>query len=424
MKLLLGLLIAFSTHAAGPVHLIELQGSINPGSAAYITESLQAAQQQQAQALILKLDTPGGLLSSTRDIIQGFSAATIPVVVFVAPGGASATSAGALITISSHVAAMAPGTNIGAAHPVGGGGEDVKGDMGVKVTNDTAALARSQAALRGRKAEAAETFVTKSASFAPDEAVKAGVVDFVATDLEDLLRKLDGRKVALQGETRTLATKGLSAASLVQGEMTMRQSLLHFFADPSISAILMTVGGIALYAEVSAGFTLIAPGVIGAFCFLLAFISLRMLPINTGGALLFGLGFLLLIAEIFVTSYGLLMISGVAAIFLGGLFLMDPASTSMQVPLPLLVSLVLALGGIGGFIGFLVLRERKRLAGFQPMDRLQNAVAEIVTVEGLSGSAYVNGELWQYESSESFMPGEKALVTAVSGLKVTLKRRT
>lgn len=420
MSLVLALFFSLVSYAA-PVQLLELRGSINPGSAAYVVESLQLAQQEKAQALILRLDTPGGLLSSTRDIIQSFSTSTIPVIVYVAPGGASATSAGALITISAHVAAMAPGTNIGASHPVGGQGEDVKGDMGLKVTNDTAALARSQATLRGRKPEVAESFVTKSASFSAEEAKKAGVVDLVAGDLDDLLRQLNGRKVHLQDREATLDTASLGAMGLVRREMNAKQKFLHTIADPSITTILLTAGGVAFYAEVSAGFSLVAPAVIGAFCFLLAFVSMQTLPINTGGVLLFGLGFVLLLAEVFVTSYGLLTVGAVAALFLGGLFLMDPGSTSMQVPLPLLISLVMGVGIVVGLIGFIMWRDRHRHG--TSLLTLKGAEATIFSVSGQGGKAYVNGELWNFESPETFAPGEKALVTSVHGLKVTLHRR-
>lgn len=424
MILFLSLFFSTFGQAAGPVHFLELHGSINPGSASYILESLAAAQKENAQALLLRLDTPGGLLSSTRDIIQSFSSSNIPVIVFVAPGGASATSAGALITISAHVAAMAPGTNIGAAHPVGGQGEDVKGELGRKVLNDTAALARAQAQLRGRKPEAAETFVTQSASFSPDEAMKAGVVDLLAADTGDLLRKLEGRKVKLQNPDReiTLHTARLGTTGLVRREMNAKQSFLHFIADPSISAILMTVGGVAFYAEVSAGFTLIAPAVVGIFCFILAFVSMQMLPINTGGAMLFSFGFVLLIAEIFVTSYGLLSVAAVAALFLGGLFLVDPASSAQRIPLPMLLALVAAVAVVAGAITYLILRDR-RLQG-PPIDRMRNAEASVVTIEGKNGTAYVNGELWQFESDDPLSPGDKAKVIAVQGLKVTLQRRT
>jgi membrane-bound serine protease (ClpP class) len=420
----LSLLFASFVQAAGPIHFLELHGSINPGSSAYIVESLASAQQQKAQALILRLDTLGGLPTSTREIIQSFSTSQIPVVVFIAPGGASATSAGALIAISAHVAAMAPGTNIGAAHPVGGKGEDIGGDMGRKVLNDTAALARAQATLRGRRPEAAETFVTKSASFSPEEALKAGVVDFMANDTDDLLRQLNGRKVKLQNPDREiiLSTANLGPMGLVRREMNMKQSLLHTIADPTISALLMTVGGIAIYAEVSAGFTLVAPAVVGVFCFLLAFVSMQMLPINTGGAMLFSFGFVLLIAEIFVTSYGLLTLAAVASLFLGGLFLIDPSSSAQRVPLSVLISIVAGVAAIMGMITYLVLRDR-RLQG-APIDRMRDAEAEVVNISGSFGTAYVNGELWQFETTDTLSPGDKAKVTAVNGLKVTIQRRS
>jgi membrane-bound serine protease (ClpP class) len=204
--------------------------------------------------------------------------------------------------------------------------------------------------------------------------------------------------------------------------MNAKQAFLHAIADPSITTILLTAGGVAFYAEVSAGFSLVAPAVIGAFCFLLAFVSMQTLPVNTGGVLLFALGFVLLIAEVFVTSYGLLTVAAVVALFLGGLFLMDPASTSMQVPLPLLIALVGGVGIVAGSIGYLVWRDRHRHG--TSLLTLNGAEATIFSVSGNGGRAYVNGELWQFESTETFAPGDKAQVTGMHGLKVTLTRRT
>lgn len=417
---------ALSLANTGAVHFLEIRGSINPGSAAYFIESLAAAELAEAQALLLRLDTPGGLLSSTRDVIQAISAANIPVIVYVAPGGASATSAGALITISAHVAAMSQGANIGAAHPVGSGGEDVKGVMGEKVTNDTAALARAQAALRGRKVEAAEAVVTKSQSFSAEEAQKNGLIDVLAPDVDALLRALDGRKVKMsegQLHERVLRTKHLSAASLTQVEMNWKQKFLHLVADPSISAILLTMGGMAIYAEISSGFSLVFPGLVGLFCLLLAFVSMQTLPINVGGSLLFVLGFALLVAEIFVTSYGLLTVAGLAAVFIGGLFLIDPGSSSMRVPLWILFPLVASVASIALGVGYLLLRDR---TGGPAPDPYLTAEATVATVEGdgRHGTASVGGEIWRFESAEPLKVGDIVFVKSTRELTLILERRT
>jgi membrane-bound serine protease (ClpP class) len=408
---------------AAPFRLIEVRGTINPGSASYILETIKTAEAEQAEGVILRLDTPGGLLSSTREIIQGISQSAVPFIVFVSPGGASATSAGALITLSAHVAAMAPGTIIGAAHPVGQGGEEVKGPMGDKVTNDTAALARSQAALRGRNEETAALIVTKSQSYSPTEAVKSGAVDFVAADLNELLTKMHGRKVTVENPRRevTIQSAGEKAEGLALTEMNLRQKFLHLIADPNISTMLLALGALAVYVEVSSGFSLVIPGIVGVFCVLLGAISLQMLPINVGGALLFALGFLLLAAEIWVTSFGLLTVAALVCLFLGGLFLIDPSAGTMQVSLGLLIPLVASMAVIMGMIGYMIARDRRGLAAGDSLVGLRGRVKR-VEGDGRSGVARVNGELWNIESDETLQTGDEVLVTEVDGMRLRVKK--
>jgi membrane-bound serine protease (ClpP class) len=427
-NLLLSVLSTLTAFAAAPFHYIEVEGSINPGSSSHITEAIKAAEAEGGQGLILQLNTPGGLLSSTRDIIKGINSSSVPVIVYVAPGGASATSAGALIALSSHVAAMAPGTNMGAAHPVGQGGEEVKGPMGDKVTNDTAALARSQATQRGRNAEAAEQIVRKSESFSPEEAVKKKVVEIVASDLDGLLKALHGRTVTVENPQRrvTLDTAGAAATSLVKKEMNLRQKFLHLIADPNISALLIALGGLAIYAEISSGFSTLIPGVFGLFCLLLGFVSLQTLPVNVGGALLFALGFGLLVAEAFVTSYGLLTAAALTAIFLGGLFLVDPATTDMRVSLSLLIPMVGGTAVVLAAVAYMFYRERR--SGGLPEekgDQVVGTVAKVaqITGTGIEGTAYANGELWSFDSDEPLQPGDEAIVASLRGMRIQLRRR-
>lgn len=413
--------------AANLGHYIEIQGSINPGSSSFLLESIAEAERADAKLLIVRLDTPGGLLTSTRDIIQGISKSRVPVLVYVSPGGASATSAGALIGLAAHVTAMAPGTNLGAAHPVGQGGEDVKGAMGEKVTNDTAALARSQAALRGRSAEAADLIVTKSKSFSAEEAVKAGAADLVATDLADLIRKIDGRKITLgeAGAPHVLHTKNLTADSLVRREMRLQQRLLHFIADPNISAMLLAIGGLAIYAEISSGFAAVIPGLIGLLCILLGLVSLQALPINVGGALLFALGFVLLIAEIYITSFGFLTVAGLAALFFGGLFLIDPSASDMRVSLSILIPMVAGVGIVAATIGYMLIRESwktKRIAADPVLD--STARVESVEAGGRAGTVLVNGEIWRFSSKSPVQIGDLCKVTQINGLSLEIERRT
>lgn len=405
-----------------PIAYAELEGTINPGSAAFLKDAVERATQMQAQALVIRLDTPGGLLSSTRDIVRIFSTATLPIVIFIGPGGARATSAGAIMTVAAHYAAMAPGTNIGAAAPVGQGGKDIEGDMAKKAKNDTAAMVRSQATLRGRDAAAAEKMVLESLSHSPAEAVKLKIVDAEAKTLGDVLQSLDGREflVGEKGEKVKVVTTGLDAASLARIEMTLPQRFLHFVADPNISTILMAVGGMAIYAEVSSGFSLVFPGLIGLFCLLLAFVSLQMLPVNIGGLALLVLGFVLLLAEAFVTSFGLLAVGGVASIAIGALFLVDTSLADIQVSLSLLIPILAGIAFVTGVMAYLLTRERTGKVFDLVLG--QAATVETVAADGRSGTALVAGEIWKFTSDTAFAPGDKAEVTGKNGLILRLAK--
>lgn len=391
-------LLTLITNAwATDIALINLKGSINPGSAAFIKDALSSAQSQNLQALILKLDTPGGLLSSTRDIVQAISLSKIPVITFVAPGGASATSAGAIIGISSHVLAMAPGTNIGAAHPVEGSGQDVKGNMGEKIVNDTSALVRSQAALRDRNVVLAQEIVQKSTSLTPEEAQKQTLIDIIAKDNDDLMKQLDGREIKVdeQGKTVLLETTG---ASLKVFEMTLSQKILHLLADPNISTMLMALGGIAIYAEVSSGFTVIAPGVFGVISLVLAFISLQLLPIHVGGLILLFSGAVMLIAEAFLVSYGLLGFFGLASIVLGAMFMIDPASgADLKVSWAVLGPTLSGIAVVFAFIAWQLRLSRENTKVFDP---LVGVIGKLDTLnpDKKSGKILVQGVLWDFTS--------------------------
>jgi membrane-bound serine protease (ClpP class) len=397
---------------AGGVHVVEVRGSINPGSAAYVLESLAAS--RDASLFVIELDTPGGLLSSARSLIQGISESPVPVAVWVTPSGASATSAGALIALSADVIALHDGANIGAAHPVGGSGEDIKGAMGEKVLNDTAALARAQAAKHGRNVEAAEAFVVHSRSFSAGEAVEKHLADFVVDDLGSLVRRLDGRVI------RGVAVHG---GDVIRHAMTPKQKFLNFVADPNVSAALLSLGGLAIWAEVSSGFSSIAAGVVGVFCFVLGLVSLQTLPVTTGGEIFLLLGFALLVADALVVNHGLLSVAALVSLTLGALFLIDPGSGSMHVSLSLLVPLVLGLGLVLGLVGYVVSRDR---AAVRPGNSLEGLPARVSTVDadGRSGTAYVQGELWRFESVTEVRAGDQLEVSSAKDLKLQLSRRT
>jgi membrane-bound serine protease (ClpP class) len=276
------------------VDLIVIDGSINPAVDDFIRESIARAKSKGARALIIQLDTPGGLLSSTRTIVKEIFAAPVPVIVYVAPTGSGAGSAGVFITLSAHIAAMAPGTNIGAAHPVAGGGQEVKGVMGEKIENFVASFSETIARQRGRNAEWAIQAVRKSVSITEKEALKQNVIDIVAKDIDDLLQQAHGRKVDLDGRESTL---DLRSARVVRLEMSLKQRVLNAIANPNIAYLLMMAGILGLYFEFSNP-GVIFPGVAGAICLLLAFASLQVLPFNYVGLILILLGIALLIGGV------------------------------------------------------------------------------------------------------------------------------
>ncbi|HBH82151.1 MAG TPA: serine protease, partial [Nitrospira sp.] len=293
------------------------EGVINPVAAEYLHDALTFAQSSGAQALILKLDTPGGLDTSMRLMIKDMTASTTPVIVYVAPSGGRAASAGVFLTMAAHVAAMAPGTNIGAAHPVAMGGGEMDSTMKEKVENDAVAYIKSIADQHGRNVSWAEEAVRKSVSVTEQEAIKLKIIDIVAENMPALLRQLNGRKVNLPTGSLTLSTDN---AMLHDYPMGTRLELLKILSDPNIAYLLMSIGTIGIMAELySPG--AILPGIIGAISLILAFYSLQSLPVNYAGALLVILGAVFLLLEISVTSYGLLALGGVAAMTLGGLLL-------------------------------------------------------------------------------------------------------
>jgi membrane-bound serine protease (ClpP class) len=307
--------------------------------------------------------------------------------------------------------------------------------MGDKVTNDTAALARSQAALRGRNQATANLIVTESKSFSAEEAVKIGAIDLVATDLNDLLKKINGRYVLVAGSEKkiSLNTEGITSDQIIQHEMSLKQKFLHFIANPNISTLLITLGSIAIFSEVKTGFTAVIPGLVGAFFMILGLISLQTLPINTGGALLFGLGFLLLFAEIYVTSFGLLAVAGIVSLMVGGLFLIDPASSDMRVSLALLIPLVASTALITLTIGYLIAKDSlfgKKNSG----DPLLQTVGEVKVVthnasdsslegRGRTGLVFVNGELWQFKSKDDLTVGDFCKIIQINGLLLEVERK-
>jgi membrane-bound serine protease (ClpP class) len=389
---------------ATQIHYIKIKGTINPGSADYIVSKVKLANDQGAGALAIELDTPGGLLSSTRQIIQAINQSSVPVVVVVTPSGSSATSAGALIALSANWVAMEEGTNIGAAHPVASGGQTIEGTMGDKVTEDTSALARAQAQLHGRNSEVAAKMVTQSLSLSADEALAKNIANQVLkAGLERPLEAIAWEKVIKNWKVQPI--------QWIYQPMDLKHQLLHTIADPNISTLLLSLGGLAIYTEISAGFTLIAPGVIGVFLLILGFISLQMLPITTGGGVLVLLGLSLLVAEIFVTSFGLLAIAGTICLFLGSLFLVDPLALNLTVSMSLMVNLFGAILLIIGFLGWRFYQDSR----VSVKSGIEAMIGQSATI--LSGSTLqYQGEIWNYESTEAYPIDHTVTLISFDGL--------
>jgi membrane-bound serine protease (ClpP class) len=414
---LLGLGLPWLVPASGAgahVTVATYEGVINPVAAEYLHDALAAAEAGRAQALIVKLDTPGGLDTSMRLIIKDITNAPIPVAVYVSPSGGRAASAGVFITLAAHVAAMAPGTNIGAAHPVAMGGGEMDKTMKEKVENDSVSYIKSIAERRGRNVKWAEDAVRKSVSVTEKEALELKIIDLVAEDVPALLARLDGRTVSLAGGSVTLHTQGIEARDFPMG---WRMEALKALSDPNIAMLLMTIGTIGILAELyNPG--AILPGIVGAISLILAFYSLQSLPINYAGVLLILLGIVLFILEIKVTSYGLLTLGGIAAMTLGGLLLVKTDAPFMQVSLSFLLPTVVTAAAIMFAMAWMAMKARGRV----PVTGKESMIGEIATAKtdvAPHGQVLLHGELWEAVSEQPIKRGDEAEVRSVEGL--TLK---
>ena len=393
--------------------IIELEGPINPGTALFVVRGLEKARETNASLAIIRLDTPGGLASSMRTIIKAILNSPVPVVVYVGPKGAGAASAGVMITVAGHVAAMAKGTNIGAAHPVSTGGKDIGDDMGKKVVNDMAAYARGIAEEKGRNGEWVEKAIRESVSITADEAHEKKVVDLVVEDMDDLLKTLDGREVTTSSGTVTLKTSGIEKTVYSPG---FRDKLLQTISDPNISYILMMIGLAGLYFEL-ANPGAIFPGVIGGISLILAFFSFQTLPVNYAGVMLILLAIIFFIAEVKVASYGMLSVGGIISLTLGSIMLYGDTGVSIKLMLPT----ILLVGGFFVVVAGIAFRtiHRKPLGGADGLPGEIGVVTETVDPEGL---LFVHGETWRAFSKEKLEKGEKAEVVAINGLLLEVKK--
>lgn len=408
----------------GEIVEIEINGSINPSTVDYIKTGLSEARARNAAALLILLDTPGGLLNSTKDIVKIILNSEVPVIVYVYPRGATATSAGVFITLSAHVAAMSPGTSIGAAHPVmlGGGQrgpgkkpEEKKDDkssdvMNEKIENFASSFMESIAKERGRNAEWAVDSVRKSVSVTADEALKKKVIDIISPDIPTLLSEIDGKEVKLSGKSARLETAGAKTQRL---EMSLRQKVVNILSTPDIAFLLLSLGSLGIFLEFyNPG--LIFPGVAGLIALLIGFVSLQILPFNYAGLILLFVAMALLISEVYVTSYGLLSLAALACLVFGGLLLFDTPESDLGVSRGTIAAVAVAIGLLSVFIVYLGVKSFKVpiQGGFEGM---VGQKGEVVSWSQKSGKVYVGGEYWEATGEREFSPGEKVKVIESTG---------
>lgn len=401
------------------IYVIKIDGAINPATADYIHTGIKQAEENRAECLIIQLNTPGGLLKSTRVIVSDLLESRIPIVVYVSPGGAQAASAGVFVTMAAHIAVMAPGTNIGAAHPVSLEGQQ-DSIMMEKATNDAAAFIRTISEKRHRNVKWAEDAVRKSLSITETEALKERVIDTIATNINDLVEKIDGKKVETVDGVKTLATKN---AEIVTIDMTFQQEILGILSDPNIAYILFMLGIYGLLFELYNPGSIL-PGIVGVISLILAFYSLHTLPINYAGLGLIIFAIILFLLEIKVVSHGLLAIGGTISLILGSLMLINTESTLefVELSLPVILSVV-----IFTLLFFLVAiglgikaQMRKPTTGWEGLVGEQGEAISDLNPEG---RVHVHGESWSAESVDGkIRKGTKITVTQVSNLKVKVKK--
>jgi len=407
--------------AANQIVVVKIFGAINPAVAEFVSQEIHQANKEQQALIVLNMDTPGGLDTSMRQIIKKIQSSHVPVASYVSPSGSRAASAGTFITIASHIAAMAPGTNIGAAHPVNmmGGNNEQESTMDKKVVNDAAAYIRSLAELRNRNSHWAELAVVKSVSISAEEAKRLNVIDLIAGNVKALTLAIDGREIQTASGPMILKTGRLE---IVYHEMSPRLKMLDIISNPNVAYVLMMIGVVGLYFEMSNP-GLVFPGVIGAVSMVLALYAMQTLPIDYAGLLLVLLGALFFIAEIGVMSYGLLSIAGVVSIFLGSTMLIDSDDPAMQISQSILYpTLGLTIVFSIGIIVFATqTRNLKMQGGAEGMLGETGIVKENLNPHG---RVLVHGELWEAECEGEIMEGEHVIVESVEGLKVRVKKNS
>jgi membrane-bound serine protease (ClpP class) len=399
------------------VVVAKVDGVVNPVMSEFITQGIGKATKEGAEAFVIELDTPGGLDLAMRDIIKSILSSEIPVIVYVSPGGARAASAGVFITMAAHIAAMAPGTNIGAAHPVAVGGGKMDETMVKKVENDAVAYIRGIAEKKGKNADWAEKAVRESVSISAEEALKLNVIDLVTPNLAQLLTDIHDRNVLLITGEKVLYTEHVKIKPIAMG---WRHRILDAISNPNVAYILMMIGLAGLYFELSNPGAIL-PGVLGGICLILAFYAFQTLPINYAGFLLIILAIILFILEIAVVSYGLLSVAGIISLTLGSLMLFDSPLPYMRVSLSVIIPTVILVSAV--FILAISFAVKATLS--KPISGEEGLIGEIGIAEtpiSPEGRVFIHGELWRAESEEPIKKKEKVEVVKVEGLMVKVKK--
>jgi membrane-bound serine protease (ClpP class) len=399
------------------VHLIAVNGTINPITAEFIHESIRVSREKGALALVIQLDTPGGLLTSTHAIVKDILSAPVPVIVYVAPSGAGAASAGMFITIAAHVAAMAPATNIGAAHPVGLKRQQPDKVLEEKLENFVASYGEAIASKRGRNVEWAIDAVRKSTAVTEVKALELNVIDLVAADLEELLKKASGRKVEILGEKVDL---NLAGARIVSLEMRPGQKFINLLADPNIAYIFLMAGLLGLYLELSNP-GLMFPGITGMICLLLALAALQVLPINFTGVALIVLGVALFLLEAYIPGFGVPGVGGIVALVFGSLMLFDVAGERLVVDRAIIFTIAGITSALVVVVAYVVFRAQRQTPA-SGKEAMVGKLGQVVTRLSPQGKVRVQGEIWNAASDETIEVGEKVIVCAVSDLRLLVKR--
>ena len=414
---LLVLACAVALPCAADVLKIKVDSPIHPIAEEYIARAIATAERRHSEALLIELNTPGGLLDSTREIIEKILASRVPVIVYVAPSGVRAASAGFFILESADVAAMAPGTNTGASHPVSIMGGKMDEVMKTKIENDTAAFLRSYVSKRGRNAQLAEQAVRKSTSWTDQEALANKLIDLVAPSEQELLRQLDGRVVKrFDGSSVTLHTAG---QPVTEFEMTLKQRILGWLMDPNISFLLLALGAFAIYAEMNHPGAVV-PGVVGVILILLAVFALNLLPTRFAAVTLIIAAFALFALEAKFATHGVLGIGGIVAMTLGGLLLVDAPIPQMQVHLLTALGVSVPMGVITVFLMNLAIRARRNKVATGSQGLVgETGVAQ--TDLAPLGTVFVHGELWSARSRQNVANGEQVRVAAVNGLQLEVE---